>query len=258
MNDLLYKIVAPVLRRLLGESEGRKPLDGTSAVLHYPRGQHLGFLFRKVVSYEPQVRSQIAPYIRKGDLVFEIGSNIGQYTLWLSEVVGARGRVVAVEPDPRNIEWLQKNIRENRCNNVVIHQIAIAGKAGELMLYQDGSTGGRSSSLFRLEVANRYRGESVHVRVETMEHLYGAEGVPRFVKVDVEGAELMVFSNREWISRESVYMVEFRKETGKQLGELFSSMGFSAFLIDEEMKEWKVGEGLPVFGNFLFVPSLST
>jgi FkbM family methyltransferase len=52
--------------------------------------------------YEHPLPIMMAKYIKEGDIVVDIGANQGQYTIFLSKLVGQKGKVYAFEPDPRN------------------------------------------------------------------------------------------------------------------------------------------------------------
>lgn len=58
--------------------------------------------------------------VQEGDVIAEMGAFRGYYTLYLSQKVGAKGRVIAIEPIPENVEYLQKNIEVNEIKNVTI------------------------------------------------------------------------------------------------------------------------------------------
>jgi|GEM_PF-5339957 len=77
------------------------------------------------------MRQVIMPLIPAGELVFDIGANIGQYTV----IFGESGQVIAVEPDYKNFAFLQFNVLINRCSNVqflwpwsTLHGIALVPK----------------------------------------------------------------------------------------------------------------------------------
>jgi len=51
--------------------------------------------------------------VRQGDVVIDVGANLGWYTVVIARLVGADGRVLAFEPEPRNFELLEKNVAWN-------------------------------------------------------------------------------------------------------------------------------------------------
>lgn len=58
--------------------------------------------------------------LKKGDVVAEMGAYMGYYTMYLSEKVGETGKIVAIEPLPDNVDYINKNIHKNNLSNVTI------------------------------------------------------------------------------------------------------------------------------------------
>jgi FkbM family methyltransferase len=58
--------------------------------------------------------------LRRDMTVVDVGAHHGLYTLLASKRVGWDGRVVAIEPSPRECARLEKHLRVNRCSNVVL------------------------------------------------------------------------------------------------------------------------------------------
>ncbi len=88
-------MAVPVLQ---GPLKGKRWLVGSST-----HGCWLG-------SYEYEKQRLFAKKIKAGAVVFDIGANVGFYTLLTAMLVRPEGRVVAFEPVPRNIDFLRKHI----------------------------------------------------------------------------------------------------------------------------------------------------
>lgn len=73
--------------------------------------------------------------LKEGQVVVDIGANIGYYALLEARIVGTSGKVYAIEPVPGNVEILKKNIELNGYSNVEVHQLAIGGEKGLARLY---------------------------------------------------------------------------------------------------------------------------
>ncbi len=130
------------------------------------------------------MRQAIMPLIPAGGLVFDIGTNIGQYTVIFSEKVGESGRVIAVEPDYKNFAFLHFNVLINRCSNVKCLFCGLGAHCAELPLYRDTLTGGRRSA-FKEEWAGGSSPEYVEkVPVGTLDDLISTYGKAAFVKID--------------------------------------------------------------------------
>lgn len=134
--------------------------------------------------YEPLETAVVSNSVNLGDVVLDIGANIGYFTLLFSKLVGQDGKVFAFEPDPRSFDLLHKNVRGNRCANVVIHQKAVTDGQGELILYRD-----KYNNLDHRTYDHRNKGELVEVSsVQLDEYLDSIDGVD-FIKMDIQGGE---------------------------------------------------------------------
>jgi predicted methyltransferase len=60
--------------------------------------------------YEPEVTAVFGRVLRPGDVVIDVGANVGWFTLLAASLVGPGGKVVACEPGPDNLAKLQANI----------------------------------------------------------------------------------------------------------------------------------------------------
>ena len=86
--------------------------------------------------YEPYETQLILRQARVGEVVVDVGANIGYYTVLLADKVGKNGKVYAFEPDKTNFEILVKNIKENDLKNVVAVNAAVGSRSGKLKLYK--------------------------------------------------------------------------------------------------------------------------
>ncbi|NYZ78920.1 FkbM family methyltransferase [Candidatus Micrarchaeota archaeon] len=123
--------------------------------------------------------------IKKGDVVLDIGANIGYYTLIFARAVGNKGKVFAFEPDPENFALLEKNVKINRYANVVLVKKAVSSKTGKLKLYADknNKTDGRIYDSHD----NRSSIDIDAVRLD--DYFANYKGNVDFIKLDIQGAE---------------------------------------------------------------------
>ncbi len=92
-------------------------------------------------SDEPEFH-QLGDWVRMGDWVLDIGANVGQYTLRLSELVGREGRVIAFEPILETAEILATMARRARYRNVTLFNVAVSERAGLLRFLVPGGAAG--------------------------------------------------------------------------------------------------------------------
>ena len=133
--------------------------------------------------YEPEKMHLAASLLHPGDVAFDIGANVGIYTLLFSDVVGPTGRVVAFEPSPGNVGYLRRALSLNVVTNVSVIAAAVSRASGKTMfdLGADSSTG-RISPQGALEIDTI--GLDDFVARENCR--------PSLIKIDVEGAEVEV------------------------------------------------------------------
>ena len=174
---LLLKFIPPkstVVPILQGRLKGKKWIVGSSN-----HGCWVG-------SYEYEKQTLFAKTIEEGSVLYDIGAHVGFYTLLSSELVGPRGKVVAFEPSPRNIYYLREHLRLNRCDNVTVFEAAVAEQSGITSFEESiNSHMGHLSSKGCLEV-----------KIVRLDDLVSKGGIPPpdYMKIDVEGAELLVLS----------------------------------------------------------------
>ena len=86
--------------------------------------------------YEPYETELILRQAQDGDVVVDVGANIGYYTVLLADKVGNSGKVYAFEPDKTSFEILKKNIKENNLKNVVTVNAAVGSRGEKKILYK--------------------------------------------------------------------------------------------------------------------------
>ena len=172
-------------------------------------------------SYEYEKRRLFERTIQQGSTVFDIGANVGFYTLLASVLVGQTGRVVAFEPVPRNLEYLHEHLRLNRLGNVQVIAAAVAEEEGAADFdYGPHSSMGHLSARGPLSV----RTVSLDQAIAS-----GAIPAPDYLKVDVEGAEAMVFRGATRVlaeSRPTIFLATHGTEVHRECVDRLSSMGY--------------------------------
>ena len=89
--------------------------------------------------YEPHLRRFLAQSVRPGQVVVDVGANIGCLTFQAARLVGDRGRVIAIEPNPDNVQLLYAGILMNAWANVQVCPCA-AWDAPGIMSRQGGAS----------------------------------------------------------------------------------------------------------------------
>lgn len=129
---------------------------------------------------EPGVQKLLQESLRPGMVMYDVGANVGFFTLIGSRLVGPRGRVVAFEPLEQNAVALRRNIELNGIENVSVVELALGAQRARIgMRVPDTPDAGTQASL---------GGAGPVVDVAPLDDLDLPE--PDLVKIDIEGAEL--------------------------------------------------------------------
>lgn len=149
-------------------------------------------------TYEPHVSAYVAT-LRPGDYFVDVGSNVGYFTLMAAARVGQGGAVIALEPEPRNLVRLRRNIALNPGVPITLLPIAAAAVSGTATLHiHPHNEGGHSLSGASRNVVSSTDAAIPHtITVEA--HPLDVRVLPLLppdrhilVKIDVEGFELEV------------------------------------------------------------------
>ena len=132
-------------------------------------------------SYEYNKQKLFSNTIQPGSVVFDIGANVGFYTLLASELVGPSGCVVALEPWPANVKLLRRHVDMNHCANVTILDCAVGGADGTARFAE-----GPNNSQGHLSAAG-----ALEIKLVTLDLLVLQKQIPApdYLKIDIEGAE---------------------------------------------------------------------
>ena len=130
--------------------------------------------------------------LRAGDCAYDVGADIGHWTVFLARAVGERGEVVAFEPARDRAERLQEHLRLNRLRNVKILRLALGEQGSAAPLYR--SRVGEAATLVPENCPSAASAVLEQVEIAAGDDLIEREslGLPRLVKIDVEGYECAV------------------------------------------------------------------
>ncbi|TRZ81142.1 FkbM family methyltransferase [bacterium] len=131
--------------------------------------------------------------LKEGDVVLDIGANIGYYALLESRLVGNSGKVYAVEPVSTNFEILKKNIKLNNRKNMQVFHLAAGDKNTSLKVYLHRKL--NLCSVIR-NPSSDYVGEET-VDCLTVDSFLEGKDTPQLIRMDVEGYEYNILKGME-------------------------------------------------------------
>ena len=135
-------------------------------------------LMRVVSRIERTVEDAMLGALREGDVVWDLGANIGWFSLLAARAVGPTGRVIAFEPSPANAAAIKANAARNKLSITVVCA-AVSDSSGWASFDDSESLTGRILT----------SGGSV-VPTVTLDEWAAGSPAPRLVKIDIEGGEV--------------------------------------------------------------------
>lgn len=179
-------------------------------------------------THEVQVQEALKRSVGAGDVVWDVGANIGAFSLLAAQTVGPTGRVVAVEPEVRSATAIADNAKRNAIGWIDVHPVAATAQTGdtELIVVRD-------SLWTRLASVGEH-----HLEVDR--HVVPGVALddlpapaPDLVKIDVEGGELEVLAGmRRLLAEVQPVIVCEMHDTNDAFCEAMSAAGYEVFNLD--------------------------
>ncbi|HUR76467.1 MAG TPA: FkbM family methyltransferase [Acidimicrobiales bacterium] len=149
-------------------------------------------LARVLRLYEAPKVAALRAVLRPGDVFVDVGANKGDFSLLAARLMHDRGRVLCVEPEPANVEWITRSIARNRYKSIEVLPFALADADGSATLHLGEKSGWHSLvSTEGVAVTG-----TVEVPTKRLDDELAKRGIARVdaIKIDVEGAEEQVLT----------------------------------------------------------------
>lgn len=224
---------------VLAEAKVTRPLEGIAEELLIYTGTRFSNMRIQAATKEPWTYQWIRAAIRPGEVLYDIGANVGGYSL----IALCRGAtVVAFEPHHENFRELCRNVSLNGLQaQATLIPLALsdrrgalrnpdfAGSAGQSMTLEDNESGPVSIIADRLDDIRRDC----------------ALPLPNHIKVDVDGFELKVLEGgaetfasnglRTSLIEVDLRAASFDQDRVKSVRQFFVGRGFTVFEVTNEM-----------------------
>jgi FkbM family methyltransferase len=192
----------------------------------------------------------VCSLLEPGAVMWDVGANIGYFTIPVALTVGPSGRVVAFEPEAENARRLAENLALNNLRNVDVRQLAIGEEDGHatLFLADDSVFHTTAAPPDQLQISTMHgtgwRMGVLMSRLDTVWRLSGSTDVA-FVKVDVEGTEMSVLRGAKDLLEtcRPLLMIESGELHVESVREFLGSFGY----VHRHPSEFEVS-------NHLFLP----
>jgi len=180
---------------------------------------------------EPEVQAVLHKYLRPGMTVYDIGANIGFFSLLSARLVGATGQVTAFEADPEIAARLRDNIARNQGAPISVEEKAVWSSSSPVFFARADAEISPDRGLGHVIANDAERSAPSTIRVEavSVDEYMSKAGAPDFIKCDVEGAEVEVFRGAEKLltERQPLILCEMHGDENRQtLLKVFANFGY--------------------------------
>jgi len=191
-------------------------------------------------TYEEFETKIVKKIIKTGDVVFDIGANIGYYTLIFAKLVSNSGEVFSFEPEPTNYELLKKNVMINGHTNVKLSFKAISNLNQTRKLFLDKKNKGGHSLIDKIDDRESIKIESIRID----DHFKNKK--IDFIKIDIEGFEFQAIKGMSELLKKlstvkimtefNPYLLEKSEIEPEEYLELLKNLGFTIYNLDKKKK----------------------
>jgi FkbM family methyltransferase len=181
-------------------------------------------------SYEYEKQMAFCREVKRGAVVYDLGANVGFYSLLASTLAGNEGMVFSFEPAPRNLRYLAKHIELNRIPNCRIFDMAVSSSDGVAQFYLDPNPAeGRLSQDGQTQ--------TMSVKTVKLDTLVFSSGMapPNLMKCDIEGGEYEALKGAEATLRQFapvIFLATHGPEVHRQCCELLGRLGYELLPLD--------------------------
>ncbi len=239
VKQAIYRF--PPLARFIRGSMNAAVEDGLS-VIEVAAGTLTGYQVlinmkaeksRWLGTYEPELQAALKEFLRPGQVIYDVGANIGYVTMMLAHHTGPAGKVFAFEALPANVERIQKNVALNGLENVSVVSAAVLDKAGDVTFYVHESVGMGKAAGSAGRRQERYKAEITVAGLSLDEFVFHrGNPAPDVVKMDIEGGEVLALPGMRRILAEyhPLMLLELHgPESEKAAWDALSAAGYALY-----------------------------
>lgn len=179
----------------IGIAEFKPIFLNKSLFVVYPLMKSMKLLFKEI--FEENVYFKYF-LIKEGELVIDAGAHIGVFSIIAAKLTGNQGRVLAIEPDPNNVKFLEWNKSINSVDNIEIIPKAIYSQKTTLPFFINELNSAASSL-----ISGHHR--KITVEADSLDNIIKKSNISKdksiFLKMDIEGAEIEAIKGMQELLR---------------------------------------------------------
>ncbi len=206
-------------------------------------------------TYELPIQNIFSQHLHQGDVFYDIGANVGFFSIIAARLVGNTGKVYAFEPGQGNANSIRHNARLNNFSQIEVIAKAVSDTPGEGELLLAKYSGGHALST--ADAPPDLAGK-VTIELVTIDDLIAQNQIkpPNFVKVDIEGAELDALRGMTETIKQYKPIIIYEIDDGdrvayqrkyQELESFLQSLGYQVNGVEEDSYatiDWCVGHAL--------------
>jgi len=183
---------------------------------------------------EAEVQAALVEHLRPGMTFYDVGANIGFFSLLAARLVGAAGHVVSFEADPEIAARLRANAAKNSLSWITVEQQAVCAEPRDVFFQRADAAISPDRG-----VGHIVDGESpgaIRVAGVSLDDYTRTAVAPDLVKCDVEGTEVEVFRGAQRLLREKrpgILCEMHSEENRRLLEESFAGLGYRCVMLDQ-------------------------
>ena len=176
-------------------------------------------------------------YLSKNITVVDVGANIGYFTVQISKYLNSSCRIIAIEPNKKNVHRMNKTLNNLSPLPVVnVLQVGLSDLTGISYLKLDPKNPANHQ-------ITKYKEKGEKINIITLDSLCSDRLNVRLVKIDVQGHEFEVLKGGEnlIITQSPMFLIEIDNRTSPELAaKIWDYLNFYSYFILSADKEKKV------------------
>jgi FkbM family methyltransferase len=184
---------------------------------------------------EPEVQRVLVDHLQPGTTFYDLGANIGFFSLMAARLVGPQGRVFSFEADPEIAARLRENLSRNEFSQAQVVQKAVWSESTTISFARVDPNTSPDRGLGHVS-ANASGAGAITIEAVSLDEFAATNPAPDFVKCDVEGAEVAVFQGASSLlsQKHPILLVEMHSsENQRVLLKRFAALGYQCRQLDE-------------------------
>ncbi len=178
---------------------------------------------------EPRVQEILKNYLRPGMTFYDIGANIGFFSLLAARLSGEQGKVISFEADPEVAVRFRGHVERNRFQTISLQEKAVWSETRSVTFVRADVKTSPDRGLGHVDLSVT-AGDTVQVEAVSLDDFACHAPMPDFVKCDAEGAEVHVFRGAQNLltQKRPIVLCEIHSEENRHtLIDLWTSLRYS-------------------------------